>query len=147
MKLNYLAVIVTAILSLGLGYLWFTVFFGKPWAKIMNYDRSVQPTKQGMMRSFAIFLVGAVFTSLVFAGLIEAARMIAYFGYLPKGTEPLLMVLAVWLGFYLPQSLGRVSWEGKCWGFVVINAGYDLVRLLMMAGIFWFWRASAGSVS
>lgn len=140
MKLNYLAIIVTAVLSLGLGFVWFNLLFEKTWNKIMNYDPEIKPEPKAMAKSFAIFIIGALFTSGIYAVLVEATRLIAMFGYLPKGSEPLILVLAIWLGFYLPNSLGRVSWENKGWNFVVINSGFDLVRLCIMTLVFWVWR-------
>ncbi len=45
-----------------------------------------------------------------------------------------------WLGFFLPLQLGRVAWEGRGWGLVAINAGFDFVRLASFAAILAYWR-------
>jgi hypothetical protein len=45
-----------------------------------------------------------------------------------------------WLGFFLPVQMGRVAWEMKRWGLVVINSSFDLVRLLLFGLILAYWQ-------
>lgn len=141
LKINLLAVIVNTILSLGLGFIWFAVLFKKPWAAEMNYS-GAKPTPKVMLKSFSIFLIGSFFTSLIFAYIMKIAEFMAAFKILPQGLEALSVAFFIWLGFYLPQSLGRVSWEFKSFRLVLINGSYDLVRMILMAMIFWNWKLS-----
>jgi hypothetical protein len=45
-----------------------------------------------------------------------------------------------WLGFFLPLQMNRVAWEMKKWGLVLINASFDLVRLLLFGFILSYWQ-------
>lgn len=142
LKINFLAVLLNTVLSLGLGFLWFAVLFKKPWGEEMNYSGE-KPTPAVMMKSFGIFLIGSFFTALVFGYIMKISEFIAAFKVLPVGYEAFSVAFFIWLGFYLPQSLGRVSWEFKSWRLVLIHGSYDLVRMVMMAMIFWNWKVSA----
>ena len=44
-----------------------------------------------------------------------------------------------WLGFVAPVTMGAVLWEGKPWGLWFLNAGYQLVNLLVMGVIIASW--------
>jgi hypothetical protein len=140
MKINYFAVIACCLVSLGLGFVWFNLLFGKVWAKIMHYDLSQRPSSSEMMKSFSLFLFGSLLSTLVLFCLVQLARIVSVFGYVPKGTEPYLVAIVVWIGFYIPQSLNRVSWEKKGWDFVLIHGAYDLVRLVVLSLLLWYWR-------
>ncbi len=141
LKINILAVLLNTVLSLGLGFVWFALLFKKPWAQEMNYSGE-KPTMAQMMKSFGIFLLGSFFTSLIFAYIMKISEFIAAFKVLPVGYEAMSVAFFIWLGFYLPQSMGRVSWEFKSWRLVLINGSYDLIRLVMMAMIFWNWKVT-----
>lgn len=141
--LNYLAILVATILSMVLGFLWYSKFFSKPWAKHFYgvEECMTPPTSAVMMKSMALYLVGAFLTSYVLAlglGLFWQYRLTL--GVETTVVHSLEFSFLIFLGFFVPFHLGRVSWEFRSWHTVVIGAGYDFVRLLIVTTLFWHWR-------
>jgi hypothetical protein len=70
---NYLAVLVCAIVAMPVGFLWFGPLFGKTWARHMGLgDR--QPDSGKMAKAMTIFFVGNVLIAFVLAHSIEVWR-------------------------------------------------------------------------
>jgi hypothetical protein len=137
-SVNYLAVIATAILSLFLGFIWYSILFNKQFFKYyeVKMDPNKKPSAAVMFKSFSIFLLFAFFTSLVFAMGLELWRKNQLE---PHWCHSLKYAFMVWLGFFLPFHIGKVTWEMKKWGIVVLNGSYELIRVMLMALILWYW--------
>jgi hypothetical protein len=128
---NYLAVLVAAIVSFVVGFLWYSpALFGKVWMKLMGIKK--EPSKEGMGKSMAIGFVGTLVTAYVLAYLS------GMLGYVTAGSGAMLGFLA-WLGFVGTTTLGGVLWENKPWGLWLLNNGHSLVGLLIMGGILGAW--------
>jgi hypothetical protein len=137
--INYLAVLVAAIASIVLGFLWYGPFFGKPWMKIMGFTKeSISKTKQSeMMKSYALMAVTTLIMAYVLAHTTEFAM--AYtrtYGV----TGGLMSGFWNWLGFMMPLHMHDQLWGGKPWKLFLITAGYSLVSMLMMGAILATWR-------
>jgi hypothetical protein len=63
----------------------------------------------------------------------------AYLGASDVSTG-LISAFWFWAGFVAPITLSPVLWEKKPWMLWVINAGYYLVLMLVMAAILSLWR-------
>lgn len=138
-KINIAAVIVAAIASFIIGFVWYTGLFMKVWAKEMGYDPNIRPDKKAMIKGIAISLIG----NLLFVWVL--AWTMAGWQYIPKAKEmgPLVnginSAFFIWLGFFVPVHLWRIVWEKRTWKLFFINAGYHLVSLLVAALILAFW--------
>ena len=142
--INYMAVVVAAIVQMVLGYLWYGPLFGKPWAKLMGWTPESMEAmkhdpkfKKSMSRNYGIMIVG----SLLMAWILDHAIVFASAYLLISGiTAGFAVGFLNWLGFIAPVTVGSVLWEGKSWKLWFLNAGYYLVGLLLMGAILALWQ-------
>ena len=123
---NYLAVLLAAVASMVVGFLWYGVFFKKSWMHLMGHI----PGSKGMMGPGLAYLIQFV-ASLAMACVL--ARVITL------SQNWLSTSFWVWLGFIVPVTLGIVLWENKPWKLWCINASHYLVGLLAMGYVLSFW--------
>lgn len=137
--INYWAVLVAAIASMVLGFLWYGPLFGKLWMKLSDMkaeDMSAAKAK-GMGKSYFISFVGSLVMSYVLAhALVFASAYMKVSGV----TVGLSTGFWNWLGFVAPITMGNVLWYGKSWKLWLLNNGYYLLSLLLMGVILAVWR-------
>jgi uncharacterized protein DUF1761 len=142
MNINYLAILTCAIVAMPLGFLWFGPLFGKPWARHMGHGDMRPPEAGSMAKSMAIFFAGNLLIAWVLAHSIEAWQASSW-GLTPDSTPWIYALNAGffnWLGFFFPVQMNRVAWEMKSWGLVLINATFDLTRLILFGSILSYWQ-------
>lgn len=141
-SVNYLAILACVVAGMIVGWLWFGPIFGKPWARHMGMEDMDAPEGGEMAKSMIIFIVGNLLIAWVLAHSIEVWRASNWGAGEDLGNTALALNAALWtwIGFFVPIQIGRVAWEKKGWGLVAINAGFDLVRLLMFGFILAYWR-------
>jgi hypothetical protein len=136
---NWWAIIVTSIISVIIGSLWYGPLFGKMWMASVGISMpgSMTPEiKKAMYRSYALVIVGSLIMNYVLLHSIVYAS--SY--YIEGGVAAGLMAgFWNWLGFVVPVSLGPVLWENRPWKFWFITAGYYLVLLLINGAILAVW--------
>lgn len=136
-EVNYLAILVSGILSVVIGGLWYGPLFGKPWMAMVG----ITPES---MKSMKMTPVQAMFGGLI-VGLLTAfvlAHHITFAGaYMQtSGVElGLMSAFWIWLGFFMPVNMGVVLWEGKPWKLFFLTTSYFLVNLLVSALILTLW--------
>ncbi len=127
-EVNYVTVLVAAIVSMAIGFVWYTVLFGKPWMKLMGYTKaSMEEARKGMGKTYAINFVLTLVTAYVLFHVIVMSE--AYFGN-PMVTTGLMTAFWSWLGFIMPVQATDALFGGKPWKLFWINTGYQLVSLL-----------------
>lgn len=137
---NYLAILVAAVLSMVIGSIWYGPLFGKFWVKEMGWSKKDiekgGADKAAMMKSYGIQAVG----SLVMAFVLSHALVFAQ-SYL--GTSGVSAGLQTgfwnWLGFIAPVSLTSVLWEGRSWKMWVLTNSYNLITLCAMGVLLALW--------
>lgn len=137
---NYLAVILAAVASMVLGFLWYGPVFGKQWMALSGINPgNMDPAKKAQMNKlYAMAFVG----SLVMAYVTSHALVFASSYTETTGVSAGLMVgFWNWLGFIAPVTLGGVLWENKSWKLWGFNNAYHLVNLLLMGVILALWPA------
>lgn len=133
MELNYFAIVVAALAGMAIGAFWYSPMgFGKQWMRLRGQDPSVMdgrmPKKEMLIQFVAILVLAYVLAAFASALSIPSALAALTFGFL------------VWLGFYATSLLDTVLWEKAPWSLYVLNAGYRLVSILVMALIIGLWR-------
>jgi hypothetical protein len=125
-SVNWLAVVVAAIVGFVVSWVWWGPLFGKQWVKLSG----VKPTKdmkKGMGGKMLIALIANLVMAYVLAALITAT------GALGIGGASMLAFWA-WLGFVASIGVGIVLWSGKPWGlFWLNNIGWLVVMVVMAA--------------
>lgn len=125
--INYVAVIVAAVISYALGALWYGPLFGKQWMQLSGKSESSMD-KSGMGTRYAVGFVASLVMAYVLAHFVEYARA----GTIVEGLQAGFWV---WLGFVATVTVGMVLWDGKPLKLWVLNNAYNLLGLLIMSAI------------
>ncbi len=136
--INYLAVLVAAVASMVLGFVWYGPLFGKPWMKMMGFTQeSMSAAKaKGMTTNYILMSLGSLVMAYVLAHALVFAM--AYMKVSGWGAG-VACGFYNWLGFILPVVMGDQLWGGKPWKLLPITAGYYLVSMVMMGVILAVW--------
>jgi len=138
MNINMMAILVAVVANFALGFIWYSVLFGKIWGKEMGMDMSVKPKSGEIAKGMVFMVVGNFLMAFVFA------HNIAAWSYVPGTKEMSAMANILnaagftWLGFYLPLDLSTVAWERKSWKLLGINTTYHFLTLLIAAVILFY---------
>lgn len=135
---NYLAVVVSAIASMVIGFLWYGSLFGKQWMALsgINPAKIDEAKKQSMGKGYALAFVGSLLTAYILNHVIALSN--AYFS--TSGIQAgLTSGFWMWLGFVVPVTLNSLLWEGKPLKLWILNTSYYLVMFLIVGGILAVW--------
>lgn len=138
-NVNYVAILVAAIINMLLGWLWYGPFFGKAWTSMMGFghEKMEQMKAKGMGGSYVIMVIGSLLMSFIFARFVSFTEA----GYdIWSWVVGFRLGFEIWLGFVAPVTVAMVLWEGKPWKLWMIVAGYSLVGLCLMGSILAAWR-------
>jgi hypothetical protein len=135
--INLLAVLVAAIATMVVGFLWYSpLLFAKPWMKEMGYDANDKARMEEMMRS-----AGPAYGGSFLASLVSAFILALFLHWLrAQSLEFGLMVgFHVWLGFVATVQFTSALFTKQSMKLFGINTGYQLVCYLAMAAILTCW--------
>jgi len=129
--INYIGVLLSAVGSFAIGFLWFGPIFGKTWMKLMNFslEQMEEGKKKGMVKPMLLSLISCFVTAFIFFTLAEATFIIGF-------SEALCLAVLIWLGFSAPIFLNSVLWDGKSWKLFWLNSLHILATLVLSAFIF-----------
>lgn len=133
--INYLAVVFAAAVAFLVGGLWYSpVLFAKMWITAHGYtEDKVKEMQKGAAKSYAVSVGCLILIALGMAVLV---------GYLQlaRTGQGLKLGLLVWAGFAFPLGLMALMYSGKRITTLIIDAGYQLVYLLLMGIILVLWQ-------
>lgn len=128
-NVNLIGVIVAAVASMVVGFIWYGPLFGKPWAKLMGWNAAhmekAKNDKAGMMKTYGMSFVGSIFMAFVLSMLIGLTGKVTMM-------DGVMLGFWSWLGFVMPVQMTDVLFGGKSWNLFMINTGYQLASLLVM---------------
>ena len=115
---NWMGVVVAAVLSVVLGFIWYGPLFGKVWMKHSGVNMpDHKPSASEMAKPMFLSFIGAGIAAYVLS-MVGASYSGAFW---------------LWLGLVIPVYVNIKAWEMKSWTFVAVNTGYWLVYLLIAA--------------
>ena len=135
-SINYLAVLVSAIVSMVIGALWYSpILFGKLWMRLsgMSENKLKEVKAKGMTKSYVIAFIVTLVMSYVLAHFVDYTEATTFALGMQTG-------FWIWLGFFATTMLGMVLWEGKSVKFYLLNIIHYLVVLLVIGGMLAMWR-------
>ena len=133
--INYLTVLVAAILNMAVGALWYSpTLFGKAWMELVGFKpEDAQKRMAGMQRAYSLTFVAS------FVMAYALARVLWYAKVTTVGGGVLIGLLA-WIGFVATTQGANYVFEGKPFRLFTINTGYSLVALVIMGALLAVWR-------
>jgi len=135
-EINYLAVIVAAIIPMLVGSIWYGPLFGQKWMDLMGKTEEELKAGFNPAKSYGITFVFAIIMSYVLAHVL-AVWGDAY------GAEGVMAGIQagfwVWIGFVLTIGWQRVAFENINMTLWILNTLYNLVVLILMAILLSVW--------
>lgn len=122
---SWIAIIVAAVVKFAIGAAWYSpALFGKQWQVAAN----VEPDPSAMMKAIPAQVIGDLIMAYVlarFIGHYAADGLVAgaFIGFM------------AWLGFVATVMIGPIFYEKRPMGLFTINAGYQLVGIVVMGAI------------
>ncbi len=127
---NYLAVIVAAVVAFGIGAVWYTFIFSRQWMAALGTTREEMQARGGSPLPFLIAIVGYLVMAWVTAVILESIwRGSADFG------DGILAGFILWLGFTLTTTAVNYAFPGRKPALTAIDAGGWLVIAVAMGAI------------
>jgi hypothetical protein len=129
-SVNWLWIIIAAIVGFVVGWLWWGPLFGKTWMRLSGVKMKKKP--EGMGGKMLIAFIANVIMAWVLAVLIIITAIGSLGGALMLG-------FTLWLGLVATVMVGGVLWKNEPWGLFWLNSVGWLVTILFMAGVLSVW--------
>ncbi|MEK6792608.1 MAG: DUF1761 domain-containing protein [Nanoarchaeota archaeon] len=132
---NVWTVLLVAVVSFVLGFLWYGPLFGKMWMKLSKVSAMhvAKSKKEGMVKPAILNFIGTFVMVYVFAGFISLLDVVS-------AIQGAVLGFWIWLAFFASTTLlGGVLWEGKSWNLYVFNGLYWLVNLMLIGFLIVVW--------
>lgn len=137
-SLNWLAVLVAAISTMVVGFLWYSpLLFAKPWMREMGYDPNDKAKTEEMKKT-----AGPAYAGSMVAGLLSAFTLALILHGL-RAEDLHFGIMAsfhIWLGFVATVQFTGALFMKQSMKLFAINTGYQLVCYLVMGTILTVWR-------
>jgi len=134
---NFLAVLVAAIVSMGIGMLWYGQLFGKEWALLMGFDTSDPKVKDQMQQGMKSAMVGTFISFLIMGSMLSYYINVTGADSVSKGLNA---GFVAWLGFVLTTIVINGLWASNKPKLIAINAGHLLAVMLVTGAILAVWK-------
>jgi hypothetical protein len=130
--INYLAVLVAAILSMVIGAVWYSPgVLGKQWMKLVG--KKQKDLQKGANTAYAVATIGFLLLAYVLAHFVDYTGATTVASGLQVGYW-------VWLGFVAPTAAISTAFSQKPRQLWLIDVGYYLVALLVSGALLAVWR-------
>ena len=133
-NINWLAILVAAILRLAVGSIWFSpIAFVKPWQALTGV--TPESMQRGLVRAIVIDLI----LSLIMAFVLYHAVMYAT-SMAPNIWSGAAVGFLNWLGFVVATHLPLWAYENRSFKLISIGTGSNLVSIVLMGALFGLWH-------
>jgi hypothetical protein len=133
-NVNWLAVIVCAVASMVIGFIWYGPLFSEPWEKITGWTKekiaALQKNKMPMNYLMAYLLAFVIALVLAVALLATNSQGVG---------EGIVTAIVLWVGFTGATIGVNMVFERRPLTLFGIEAGYHLVTLVVYAIILSVW--------
>jgi len=124
--LNYIAIVIAAVAGFGIGAIWYTFLFQKPWMAAMGIDEEKIRAGGGPGATpFIVAGIGHLVMAFVFSAFLHSLGAATLVGGLAIG-------FFAWLGFVITSMAVNNGFGGRNVMVTVIDGGHWLVVLLVM---------------
>lgn len=142
MKINYLAVVVAAVVHFIIGGLWYGVIFGNTFLRIVQWtpEQLRQVQEQAHWSQYALAFASSLVLVFVLAHIIRYMNADGISGGLQTA-------FWVWLGFVVTTQLPTVVFEQRKPGLYLLSIGYQLVAALICGAILAAWKPRSATAA
>ena len=138
--INYLAVLVSAIIMFALGGLWYSpALFAKRWVALQGKTEEqmrAEAAAANMPLLYSIAFICAVIQAWVMAMVIGHMSQVAEMGV----AHAVIFSMLLWLGFAGSTSYASAIFSGQPKALWAINSFYNLVSFIIAGIILAVWR-------
>jgi hypothetical protein len=132
--INYAALLVSTVMTFGIGALWHGPLFGKQWMAMMGFTpESIKNMTMTPQKAMACGFIGLLVTAYILAHFAAAFGATGVSGAFQ-------LTFWIWLGFIAPALLNGLLWEGRSVKLYFFNIAYHFVALFAMALVLVLWR-------
>lgn len=140
---DWLGIALAVVAAFFIGFLWFTVLFGKRWAKEFGMEDMEPPGFKAMLGPMAKDIIGSFLLAYVLWHSMMYAVPSIWADHLAAGPVEnmgawfygLMTAVFIWIGYFVPVALSRTGWERRSWAWFGIDVSYQLVKLIAMGQI------------
>jgi hypothetical protein len=134
---NLLAVLVAAIATMILGFVWYSpALFARPWMNLMGYAAGDKAKQDEMRKGAGKLYTLSFIASLVAAFVLDKVLSITTIHSAVYGMK---IAVALWLGFVTTVQFTDMLFSRRPAKLYLINTGYQLVCYLAMGAILAAW--------
>ncbi|HKC91146.1 MAG TPA: DUF1761 domain-containing protein [Candidatus Limnocylindria bacterium] len=129
---NYIAVVVAAVVALVIGFIWYSPrVFGTRWMAYLGTTQAQlgNPGPTGMAVGVVASLINAWVLAVLSLNLGGKTL-----------TDGIMLGVLAWLGFMATITAAQISFEKKPWGLWVLNNAHNLLVQVIMGAIVTAWR-------
>jgi hypothetical protein len=132
-SINYVAVVVSALVLMVLGAVWYAPpVFGTAWMRLIG--KKPEDLQKGTLpQAYAMMFVSALVLSFALAHVLRWAGAGTALGGIK-------VALALWIGFVLTTSSGSLIFEGRPAALYWLNTGYYGVGMIITGIILALWK-------
>ncbi|MBY9012040.1 MAG: DUF1761 domain-containing protein [Candidatus Lokiarchaeota archaeon] len=129
--INWLAVIVVALIYFAIHFFWyFPPIFGNAWLRLVG--KKSEP-KSKIIRDTIIMIPTSIITILILAVLMEFTGMIDLL-------SAILLSLLVWIGFVATIGINQNNFNDRAVKLFLLEYGFYLIGLIIAGIILAVWR-------
>jgi hypothetical protein len=142
MQMNWAAFAVAVVAQMVIGFIWFhPKVMGTMWSKASGISlEDMKPKNPGMVYGLTI-LYTVLFTMFIMTNVTGPGQDVAPDGHSYHTFQHGVVHALILTGFVILPVLGTPAlYEGKTKGWMIVQVGYWLVRLIVAAGILSMWR-------
>ena len=126
---NWWAVLVAGVAYFIVGAIWYMAL-ANPWMKGIGKTRDQIQSKT---TDYIVSLISELIVAYALAVALNA------FG-ITNVLDAIFVAAVMWFGFSLLPTIVHYAYEGRTFGLLAINKGYDLVAFIVAAIILSLWR-------
>ncbi len=135
-EINYLAVLVAAVVSMIIGSIWHGPLFGKKYLELSGINQMSPEQREAMKKGMTKMYVLQFISSLLMFYVLAVLAGLLGTDTVPEGLN---VGFWTWLGFAVPLKMSEAIWGGK-WPLFWIGIGNMLITLLAAGAIIGAWR-------
>lgn len=132
-SINYLAVIVSGILAMPIGALWYGPLFSKSWMKEVGLTEDDLKKDFNPGKTYGLAVVGHILMALILAYLLALTGSATMMQGFQVG-------ISAWFGFVFLTMFINGLFERRSPKLLMINSAYQLVNIIVFTIVLILWR-------